>query len=151
MKVGFLAVFALLGCSSSPLTSASDSSSNQAAPATVPPLPAAVALTPLYTPPPKWSATALAFDSTRADQLWVTLRPFPSTQACTSKDSSGCKALEGEVMLVTQASTPSPEAVIRKDGNAWHFMRRPTAIAFGDNGDLATCGEARTDNYEDEA
>jgi hypothetical protein len=39
---------------------------------------------------------------------------------------------------------------IRQDGNAWHFMRRPTSIAFGDNGNLATCGEARTDNYEDE-
>jgi hypothetical protein len=40
---------------------------------------------------------------------------------------------------------------IKRDGNAWHFMRRPTSIAFGDNGNLATCGEARTDNYEDEA
>jgi hypothetical protein len=40
---------------------------------------------------------------------------------------------------------------IEKDGNAWHFMRRPTSIAFGENGNLSTCGEARTDNYEDEA
>src|SRR3954454_10462048 len=40
---------------------------------------------------------------------------------------------------------------IKKDGNAWHFMRRPTSIAFGENGNLSTCGEARTDNYEDEA
>jgi hypothetical protein len=139
----------LLGCSSSPLSGADTGSAKQVA--TAPAVPSAVQLIPLYTPPPKWSASALAFDPTRPGQLWVTLRQFPSNKACTSKSTSGCKALEGEVMLVRDATTASPQAVIRKDGNAWHFMRRPSAIAFGDNGNLASCGEARTDNYEDEA
>ena len=151
MKPWIWAACALLGCSSAPLGTSDTGTMNQPTPVpAVPALPSAIDLVPLYTPPAKWSATALAFDPTRTGQLWVTLRQFPSNKACSSKISSGCSALEGEVMLVREATTPSPQAVIRKDGNAWHFMRRPTAISFGDNGDLATCGEARTDNFEDE-
>ena len=148
MKFWMLGVCALFGCSSAPLSTSDTGMMNQPTPLpAVPALPSAVDLVPLYTPPAKWSATALAFDPTRAGQLWVTLRQFPTSKACSSTVSSGCSALEGEVMLVRQATT-DPQAVIRKDGNAWHFMRRPTSISFGDNGDLATCGEARTDNFE---
>ena len=114
-------------------------------------VPAAVELVPLYTPPRAWSATALAFDPLREGELWVTLRQFPSNEPCLMIATDGCSALEGEVALVKQATSPAPTMTLEKDGNAWHFMRRPTAIAFGDNGNLSTCGEARTDNYEDEA
>ena len=105
----------------------------------------------LYDPPAAWTATALAFDPLRTGELWVTLRRVPSNKACLETARSGCAALEGEVALVQGATSAAPSMAIKKDGNAWHFMRRPTSIAFGENGNLATCGEARTDNYEDEA
>jgi hypothetical protein len=108
-------------------------------------------LVPLFTPPNAWFATALAFDPTREGDLWVVLRQAPSTRPCNSPpaDQRGCAALVGEVALVTQAGT-EPSMKIRRDGNAWHFMRRPTSIAFGDGDMFATCGESRTDNYDDE-
>ena len=151
---------ALSACSSSPLSTADDgapgsgAASSGGGPSSLPmPLivPSAVDLVPLYAAPRGFSATALAFDPLREGELWVTLRQFPSDAPCLMSAPSGCAALEGEVALVKQATSDSPLMVLKKDGNAWHFMRRPTAIAFGDNGHLATCGEARTDNYEDEA
>jgi hypothetical protein len=93
----------------------------------------------------------LAFDPLRSGDLWVTLRRVPSNKPCLETALSGCAALEGEVALVHGATSAEPSMAIEKDGNAWHFMRRPTSIAFGQNGNLATCGEARTDNYEDDA
>ncbi|MET0793884.1 MAG: hypothetical protein ABW061_20360 [Polyangiaceae bacterium] len=139
---------ALSACSSSPLSKSDDGPSPPAGPALVP---AAVDLVALYGAPLGWSATALAFDPQRDGELWVTLRQFPTNKPCLMSATSGCAALEGQVALVKQATSASPQMTIKKDGNAWHFMRRPTSIAFGDNGNLATCGEARTDNYEDEA
>jgi sugar lactone lactonase YvrE len=149
---------ALAACGSSPLSTSDDgapSGGGASGPgggsATMPsPVPSAVDLVPLYDAPPGFSATALAFDPLRIGELWVTLRQPPSTKPCLMIATSGCAALEGEVALVKQATSDSPQMTIKKDGNAWHFMRRPTSIAFGDNGHLATCGEARTDNYEDE-
>ncbi len=112
----------------------------------------AASLVLLYNPPTNWSATALAFDPERVGELWVTLRRFPSNAACNNDPTqqTGCSALIGEVALVTQATSPMPSMALKRDGNAWHFMRRPTSIAFGENGNLATCGEARTDNYNDD-
>ncbi len=114
-------------------------------------LPTAAEVTPLYSGTPKWNATALAFDPTRAGELWVTLRQPATTLPCTEEDGRGCAALIGRVALVRDATGAAPTMSVEEDGNAWHFMRRPTSIAFGDDGTLATCGEARTDNYEDEA
>ena len=138
----------LAGCGSSPL-----STSDEAPPGQVPDarVPAAVELVALYDAPVNRSATALAFDPFRSGELWVTLRQFPSNKPCLEIATSGCAALEGQVALVKEATSAAPQMTIEKDGNAWHFMRRPTSIAFGDNGNLSTCGEARTDNYEDEA
>jgi hypothetical protein len=113
-------------------------------------IPTAIQLFPLFPAQPNWSATALDFDPTRAGELWVTLRQFPSDDPCTEAVSIGCSKLIGRVALVREATSTSPAMTIKQDGNAWHFMRRPTAISFGDNGNLGTCGEARTDNYEDE-
>ncbi|HYP75431.1 MAG TPA: hypothetical protein VER12_05745 [Polyangiaceae bacterium] len=138
---------ALVSCSSSPLEKPDES--HAASPAAG--VPTSIELLPLYEAPRAWTATALAFDPLRAGELWVTLRRVPSNQPCLETARTGCAALEGEVALVEGAGTPTPSMTIKKDGNAWHFMRRPTSIAFGDNGNLATCGEARTDNYEDDA
>lgn len=111
--------------------------------------PPGATLTTIYSSAAQRSATALAFNPSVGGELWVTLRQFPVSAPCTQSDPSGCRALIGEVALVATRE-PVPTAVLKQDGNAWHFMRRPTSIAFGDNGNLATCAEARTGNYEDE-
>jgi hypothetical protein len=116
-----------------------------------PAIPTAIELVQLFPPQATWSATALDFDPQRTGELWVTLRRFPTDDPCTEAVSIGCGALIGRVALVRAATSPAPTMTIKQDGNAWHFMRRPTAISFGDNGNLGTCGEARTDNYDDES
>lgn len=139
----------LANCSSSPLEAPDTPNPPTSAPAGFQ-VPASVELVRLYDAPKAWTATALAFDPLRSGELWVTLRRIPSTKPCLETAISGCAALEGQVALV-QDATDAPSMTIKKDGNAWHFMRRPTSIAFGENGNLSTCGEARTDNYEDDA
>jgi len=134
----------LSNCSSSPLDTPDDSDP-------APAVPSSVVLVPLYDPPAAWTATALSFDPLRTGELWVTLRRVPSNQPCLETARAGCAALQGEVLLVQAATSAAPSMTIKIDGNAWHFMRRPTSIAFGENGNLSTCGEARTDNYEDDA
>jgi hypothetical protein len=113
-------------------------------------VPRAIELQPLYEARAGWSATALGFDPRRPSELWVTLRQLPATELCTEAAPASCSLLVGQVALVQEATSATPLVKIKRDGNAWHFMRRPTSIAFGENGNLATCGEARTDNYEDE-
>jgi len=137
----------LLNCSSSPL----DTPDEPDAASPDRGVPTHVDLVALYDAPAAWTATALAFDPLRSGELWVVLRRVPSSKPCLETARSGCAALEGEIALVQGATTADPRMALEKDGNAWHFMRRPTSIAFGQNGNLATCGEARTDNYEDEA
>ena len=144
--VSALCALSLVNCSSSPLDAPSEPSPAAAAPK----VPASIQLIPLYEAPAAWTATALAFDPRRSGELWVTLRRVPSNKPCLETVRTGCAALEGVVALVQGATSAQPSMTIKKDGNAWHFMRRPTSIAFGQNGNLATCGEARTDNYEDD-
>lgn len=114
-------------------------------------LPEAPVLHTIYTPRARRSATALAFNPGVEDELWAVLRQFPVDDPCTSTDTTGCSALIGEVAIISAASSEEPSTQVKRDDNAWHFMRRPTSIAFGDNGNLATCSEARTGNFEDEA
>jgi len=132
----------LTACSSTPLDASTEPTRMK--------VPAAVSLVPLYESLPGWSATALSFDPERTLDLWVTLRQFPTQKPCTEAAPSGCAALQGRVALVQAATSAAPMRTLKQDGNAWHFMRRPTSIAFGDHGYFATCGEARTDNYDDE-
>jgi hypothetical protein len=143
---------ALVGCGSEDTGSQTTDPPGPAkpAPSGVEPF-ASAELVSLFTPPSAWSATALAFDPTRMGELWVVLRQPPNARPCNSPpaDQRGCTALLGEIALVKQAGS-APAMTIRRDGNAWHFMRRPTSIAFGDGGLLGTCGESRTDNYDDE-
>jgi hypothetical protein len=94
------------------------------------------------------SATALAFNPTIEGELWVALRQFPSGLPCTQTVTTGCAALPGAMAVVSDATSATPSAVIKEDGNSWHFMRRPAAIAWGDELLFATCGESLTANYE---
>lgn len=95
------------------------------------------------------SATALAFNRAVEGELWVALRQFPSGLPCTEADSRGCSALPGVMAIIQDAPTDAPEVTVKEDGNSWHFMRRPTAIAWGEGELFGACGEAWTDNYED--
>jgi hypothetical protein len=95
------------------------------------------------------SATSLAFNPTVPGELWVALRQFPSGKPCTEADQRGCAALPGLMAVVSDATGPAPTADLKEDGNSWHFMRRPTAMAWSDGALFASCGEAYTDNFED--
>lgn len=92
--------------------------------------------------------TGLAWHGLNAGELWITLRFGPDSRTC--NDGEGpCPWLEGHVAIVTDAPA-APAVTIKTDANAWHFMRRPTGIAWGAGDRFATCGEARTGNYEDD-
>jgi DNA-binding beta-propeller fold protein YncE len=113
---------------------------------------ASVKLEVVYTPRAKvaLSATALAFNPTIPGELWVAMRQFPSGKACTATDMSGCAALQGVMGVVDDATGATSTGVIKEDGNSWHFMRRPTAVAWGDGELFASCGEGYTDNFEND-
>lgn len=113
---------------------------------------ASVELQEVYSPTlsVKLSATDLAWNAAVPGELWVTLRQFPSGKPCTQEASTGCSALEGVAAVISGADGAAAEAVIKEDGNSWHFMRRPTGIAWGDGELFGTCGESRTDNYEND-
>jgi hypothetical protein len=112
--------------------------------------PASVTLTRVYEPSRAREATDLAFNPLRPDELWVLLRDYPSDKPCTEASSSGCLALEGQVAIISAAGSDAPSTKLLGDPNAWHFMRQPTALAFGEGATFATCAEARTGNYLDD-
>jgi hypothetical protein len=62
-------------------------------------------------------------------------------------DRSGCDALGGKVTIIKDVQAETLEAAALEDGNAWHFMRRVTALAFSEDDTFATVGEARTGNF----
>jgi hypothetical protein len=97
--------------------------------------------------------TALDWNPTQEDELWITLREAPRQELCVKGTVSGCDWLIGRVAIVrgaTQSPAVRHHVETAEDANAWHFMRRPTSIAFGDDETFATCAEARTSNYENE-
>jgi hypothetical protein len=96
--------------------------------------------------------TALGFNPFVGDELWITLRQPLTDQTCYQDDTTGCPWLIGKVAILEgsgQAPDTAPQVQIKEDGNAWHFMRRPTSISFNDDDTFATCAEALTSNYED--
>jgi len=100
------------------------------------------------------SPTALAWNPTEPDELWITLREPLSDRTCNHDTQIACTWLQGRVAIVTgSASAPGvpPRVEMKEDHNAWHFMRLPSALAFGADDTFATCGEARTGNYDDES
>lgn len=100
-------------------------------------------------------ATDLDFDPVTG-RLWVVLREAYNGLSCDNFSDIGCLALEGStVELIDPTESDAPEAEWKRDANAWHFMRRPTSIAFGipdpanpsEASWFGTCGEARTANF----
>jgi hypothetical protein len=143
----------LLGCSSDALDNP-----DEPAPGDGSPKVEIATLTEVYRPSAQvpLSATALAFNPTVEGELWVALRQLPSGKPCNQPpdpppptEDPACAALPGAMAVVSDATGNAPQAVIKEDGNAWHFMRRPAAMAWGDGQYFASCGEALTDNYED--
>lgn len=104
-------------------------------------------LTTVYAPTFKRQATDLAFHPTRPNELWVLHRQPENDEPCTENIGTGCAALEGSVSILTGVGTDTQKAKWKKDPNAWHFMRRPPALAFGVNDTFATCGEFNTGNF----
>ena len=97
-----------------------------------------------------YEPTALSFNSARPEELWVTLRDHFVSTPCTKAERSACPWLWGWVAIIDDPGTAQPSVRVERDENAWHFMRRPSSIAFGDEDLFATCGEARTANFEEE-
>jgi outer membrane protein assembly factor BamB len=156
------AILGLLGCSSESLDDAGEPEPMQMPPVEMPPVEmpadyglgdgtlASVQLEEVFRPTARvpLSATALAWNAAVPGELWVTLRQFPSGKPCTEAVSTGCAALQGVAAVITAADSAAPQGVLKEDGNSWHFMRRPVAIAWGDGELFGTCGESLTDNYE---
>lgn len=143
-----LAIGALFGCSSDAIDADADAEPSEPEPVELQP----VALQEVFRAEASvpLSATALAWNAAVSGELWVTLRQFPSGKPCTNAVKTGCSALQGVAAVVADATSDAPEAVLKEDGNSWHFMRMPTAIAWGEGELFASCGEARTDNFEDD-
>jgi hypothetical protein len=93
--------------------------------------------------------TGLAWHGLSRADLWVTLRSGPDARTCNDGDGP-CPWLEGHVAIVRDADGSDMPVEMKLDANSWHFMRRPTGIAWGAGELFATCGEARTGNYENE-
>jgi hypothetical protein len=107
-------------------------------------------ITEVYVPQNAAEAPDLEFHPDR-DQLWVVNRRFEAEGVCSQSDptSARCRSLAGFTTLIDAPGTADQSVQILEDGNSWHFMRRPPALAMGDNGNFATCGEAATGNFED--
>src|SRR5690606_17956176 len=97
-------------------------------------------------------ATDLGFHPTRTNELWVLHRKPESQQPCNQNNATreGCIALEGSIVVVFNPGTPEQGTWEYRDPNAWHFMRRPPAFAFGQGATFASVGEARSGNYVDD-
>jgi hypothetical protein len=68
--------------------------------------------------------TDLEFNPTRKGELWIV--------------NEGTESTGGTTVRIPDISASQFEYDYRKDGNSWHFMALPTALAFSKNGDWAT-------------
>ena len=113
---------------------------------------ASVGVAVIYTPDAPRETTDIAFDPDVPNRLWVLMREYESSEPCgeSSATQAGCESLEGRTAIIDGAGTAEASVQVIKDPNAWHFMRRPTALAMGVGQTFATCSEARTGNYTDD-
>jgi hypothetical protein len=96
--------------------------------------------------------TDLDFNPKRTGELWAVFRqPTPPGLCEQEGDQSGCAYLHGKVVIISDAGGAEPTAVVKEDGNSWHFMRLTTTMAFADDDTFATIGEDRTANPHDAA
>ena len=112
---------------------------------------ASVGVTFIYAPDSPRETTDIAFDPSHENRLWVLMREYESSDPCGEQVATpeGCSSLEGSTAIIDNPGTDAASVQVIKDPNAWHFMRRPTGIAFGAGQTFATCGEARTGNFTD--
>ncbi|MDZ4667022.1 MAG: hypothetical protein SGJ00_03975 [bacterium] len=75
----------------------------------------------------------LDFNPTRPNELWII--------------NKGTAITGGSTVMLTETGTPNQKFDYRKDGNSWHFMSLPSAIAFGDNGNWATTANVQDANH----
>lgn len=116
---------------------------------------ARVVLVDLYTPPRGTFTPDLDFNPVRPGELWAVLRRSHDGSPCNeplpgTRPARSCEDLAGAVAIFPDATVAAPEVRVDQDPNAWHFMRLPTAIAFGPGDTFATSGEARTGNWDDD-
>jgi hypothetical protein len=147
---------------------------------------------PAITTPRPWIPVDLG--ASAAGELWIVQQMqrdprFDDTTECVAAVMSGaandCSGLQGSTVAIAdpRASTPAVDGTTARlvvDYNSWHFMRRPSSIAFGDpnlvldpadfegatNPDtgaplltspvtytntFATCHEHRTGNFTDQS
>lgn len=121
---------------------------------------ASVDLTVIHTPSAANEAVDLEFHPHEdRNELWVITRKFHVDGICAQSNpqSARCRSLEGSVTIIFDPGTEEQQVETRTDWNAWHFMRRPPAMAMGADpttaglppGTWASCSEAATGNFED--
>ncbi len=93
--------------------------------------------------------TDLEFNPENDEQLWLVQRQSLSNSPCTETVRTGCGALIGFATIITNPGEANQTNDRREDGNAWHFLRRPSSMAFGQPGVWASCSDARTGNFTD--
>jgi hypothetical protein len=71
----------------------------------------------------------------RKDELWIL--------------NEGTSFQGGQTVTLYNAGHSDQQPDVRRDGNAWHFMSMPTALAFGDNGNWATGVGVQDANHSD--
>lgn len=92
-------------------------------------------------------AADLEFNPAREGELWVVFRQPYAGEPCLKAGDAGCLLLGGKVAILQDATSNSPTAETKEDGNSWHFMRQATSLAFADDDTFATVAEARTGNF----
>ena len=109
-----------------------------------------VSLDVIYTSTFALETTDLGFHKER-DELWLVHRRPEVAGVCAQSNpgSARCQSMGGLTTTIKNPGTSEQSARRLEDGNSWHFMRRPPAIAMGTNDMFATCGEASTANFED--
>lgn len=76
----------------------------------------------------------LDFNPRRPNELWIINKETANTG--------------GSTVMLTDVGTANQKFDFRKDGNAWHFMSLPSAIAFSENGNWATTANVLDANHQ---
>ncbi len=80
------------------------------------------------------SASDLEFNPKKTTDLWVLNKSNSNTGS--------------EMVIFSNAGQTSQTSVVKKDGNAYHFMCNAAGMAFGANGNLSTTSNRLDDNHD---
>jgi len=111
---------------------------------------ASVGMSYIFAPASPKEVTDVAFDPKIPNRLWILMREYASEEVCMTSSncsSAAAAALEGKTAIMDNPGTAEASVQVITDPNAWHFMRRPTALAMTPDGAFATVHEARTGNF----